>query len=106
VETLFDGGKLITGNGSYTGTVTFAWMLKLFGNAACGAASTISVPADYSVWTVYKAATSTQANCITQGTWIWSSWEFKISTSTLVIDAAEAWVNGMNILNTSAATIG
>lgn len=30
VETLFDGGKAITGNGSYTSTVTFGWVLKMF----------------------------------------------------------------------------
>ena len=54
IETTFDGGKLITGNGSYTGTVTFGWMLKLFGTTAC-AVTTVSVPTSgYNLWTVFK----------------------------------------------------
>lgn len=54
VETLFDGGKLITGNGAYTGTMTFGWMLKMFGVKPCGGTAIASNPSlGYSLWTIW-----------------------------------------------------
>ena len=98
---MYDGGKLITGNGSYTGTVTFGWLLKLFGTLPCGSAATISVPtAGYNLWTVYAAATKTQAVCITQGAWIYTDVRWDINRSSLFIDSAEEWKNGTKFVAT------
>jgi hypothetical protein len=98
---LFDGGKLITGNGSYTGTVSFGWLIKLFGVKPCGGTAVASVPTSgYNLWTVYKAATKTQDVCITQGSWMYTDKLWNINRSSLFIDAAEDWKNGTNFIAT------
>ena len=56
---LGDGGKLIMGNGYYTGTVTFTWMVKLFGQADCGGTAIVSTPTGYNLWTAFTNATTT-----------------------------------------------
>ena len=72
IETGFDGGKVITGNGYYTGTVTFAWIMKMFGTDCTGATAAVNVPSGYVVWTDYAVAANSAANCILGGYWIWT----------------------------------
>jgi hypothetical protein len=67
VITGYDGGKYITGNGQFTKTATFGWVIKLFGTVACASATTASTPTGYVLWTIptpFVPAT-TQATCIT-----------------------------------------
>jgi hypothetical protein len=68
VMTGYDGGKYITGNGQYTKTATFGWVLKLFGIGSgtntCGNEATVTEPTGYNLWTLFKGA-STTATCAT-----------------------------------------
>lgn len=97
IETSFDGGKLISGNGYYSGTTTFAWIIKMFGSTACGSA-VVAVPTGYVIWTDYVVASASLANCIAGGAWIWTpvytTATDSLKRSTLVTDAAEDWKNG------------
>ena len=68
VMTGYDGGKYITGNGMYTKTVTFGWVLKLFGVGSgtndCANSTTVTEPTGYNLWTLFTGA-STTATCAT-----------------------------------------
>ena len=103
IETGYDGGKVITGNGYYTGTVTFAWVVKMFGTDACGAAA-VNVPSGYVIWTSFKQAAATSANCIAGASWIWTPFYTtatdSIKRSSLATDTSEDWKNGYD--NTAA----
>lgn len=91
---MYDGGKIITGNGYFNGTVTFGWVIKLFGTVPCGSSSTTSVPTAYNLWTLPIAANATtSALCISQAAWIVTG-AFAIGRSTLYIDATEDWKDG------------
>lgn len=57
LETTYDGGKLLSGFGWFTGTATTGWMLKLFGKNNCGTTDIVSVPAGYAVMTLGTATT-------------------------------------------------
>ena len=63
LETTYDGGKLISGYGWFTGTATAGWMVKLFG-AGCGSTAVVAIPATaYKVFTLGTSTTAT--TCIT-----------------------------------------
>lgn len=92
LETCWDGGKLMSGFGWYTGTVTQAWMMKIFGDDACAGVSAVNVPTGYTVFAIGLATTA--ANCITTTHWVWTPTGLALTTSALIIDAAEEWKNG------------
>jgi len=108
LTTLYDGGKLLTGYGWYSGTVTTGWMMKLFGTAQCGTTAVVSVPTGYTVFTVGTTNTSTSATCIAATAWFWTTSnddyvnKIQFTRSTLVTEAAEEWVLGTKRLTTAA----
>jgi len=104
LETTYDGGKMMSGYGWFSGTVTTGWLVKLFGTFACGGTDAVSVPTGYN--TIALGLASTAATCLTTTHWIWSSLNLETANywdrSTLVVTAAEAWKNG-TLKKTAAA---
>lgn len=100
LETAYDGGKLISGWGWASGTVTAGWMVKMYGILACTGSTTgtdaVSVTSGYSTMALGTAATA--ATCLTNTQWIWASINSGalhiFSRSTMVVDAAEMWKDG------------
>jgi hypothetical protein len=66
VYTTYDGGKVLTGNGSYTKYATFGWVLKMFGSTGTNscASTAVNTPTGYVLWTGFVGAT-TAATCVT-----------------------------------------
>jgi len=110
LQTIYDGGKLMSGYGWYSGTVTTGWMMKLFGETQCGGTAVVSVPTGYTVFTVGTANTTTSATCIAATAWFWTTTDDNYTTdapfnkSTLVTDVTEEWVNGTARLTTGPGT--
>lgn len=77
----------------------------MFGITPCGGSEIVSVPTGYVVWTSYKVAANSQANCITGATWIFSDRDMDISRAGWFTDSAEDWKNGTR-LDTTQATYG
>lgn len=99
---------MLAGYGWFTGTVTTGWMLKMYGDTACGNASAVNVATGYVTFTTGTATTT--ATCITTTAWIWSALTNPetandVARSTMVVDAVEEWKNGTSIVTTATPGI-
>jgi hypothetical protein len=82
----------MSGFGWYTGTVTQGWMMKIFGEDSCGGVAAVNVPTGYTVFAIGLATSAT--NCVTTTHWVWTPTGLALTTSAMVVDAAEEWKNG------------
>jgi len=71
LETTYDGGKVMSGYGWFTGTAVTGWMMKLYGTLACGGGAVVSVASGYNTFTVGTSASAT--DCLLKTHWVWSA---------------------------------
>lgn len=112
MRTTYDGGKVVGGYGMLTGTVTNAWVMKVWGSYSCTGTATVLKATGYSAMTINATNTTqlTMANCNLSASWIWTAKSnntvaFATATSTMVVDVAEAWASGtQTVTNTASGT--
>jgi len=94
MRTTYDGGKVMSGYGMFTGTSSAAWVMMSFGYKACGGTAVALVPSGYA--TIATNGGSTAVLCATKASWIWfpTTTSSAAQRSTMVSDVAESWPAG------------
>lgn len=91
----YDGGKVISGYGMFTGTSAAAWVMQSFGKIGCATTTGPTIPSGYATMATNGGSSITL--CATKASWIWSPSTLATlaaSSSTMVTDVAESWPTG------------